>query len=668
MASLPKSPRPMLATLVKEAPGGEDWIHELKLDGYRILGRVDRGAVSLITRNGKDWIDRYPPVAAALSGWSSVRALLDGEVVVLLPDGRTSFQALQSLGGGIGEGTLVYYVFDLLHLEGRDLTGLPVLERKALLRELLDRFGAGEEARVRFSDHVRGRGREFHDRACQHELEGIISKRVQSRYTEGRRSPDWLKVKCSHRQELIIVGYTEPSGSRSGFGALLLGHFQDDELIYAGRVGTGFTAASITALMARLLPLETKRSPLSGKPDVGSRTPVHWVKPELVAEVEFTEWTGDGVLRHPSFQGLREDRAPESVVRERPAGEQYAEPGRRTKAMKSKGSRSTPRSDQRAPGKAAGRSSRATRQSAKRTSKRSGEAQVAGVRVTSRDRVVYPAKGITKGEVLDYYEAVSPWLMPHLCDRPLTLVRCPDGAEGECFYQKHGGEGTPDIVPRVEIEQDAPGDEPYVYIDDLPAVIALVQLNVLEFHVWNARVEQLDEPDQLVFDLDPGEGLPFERVVEAARDVRDRLTAVGLEPFLKSTGGKGLHVMVPLRATQPWDAVKGFAKLVARVMAREQPDRYTDRMAKDERHGRIFIDYLRNGRNANQIAAYSTRARPGATVSVPLRWDELRPSFDPARYDIRTVLRRLRSLSADPWEGFDDARREITPAMVTELR
>ncbi|MGH7506149.1 MAG: non-homologous end-joining DNA ligase [Longimicrobiales bacterium] len=317
MAALPKTITPMLATLVKHPPAGDGWIHEMKLDGYRIVARVDRGGVQLITRNGKDWTERYPPVAGALEGWRSTRALVDGEVAVLLPDGRTSFEGMQKLGAGTGDGALLYFVFDLLHLDGRDVTKLPLIERKELLRSLLEATGADEPGgRIRFSDHVRGNGAGFFDQACKHRLEGIISKRAESRYTPGRRSPDWVKVKCVNRQEFVILGYTEPSGSRAGFGALLLGYYQDRALTYAGRVGTGFTEAGIRELMKRFRPLETAESPLREPLPVRSRTPVHWLEPELVAEVAFTEWTGDGVLRHPSFQGLREDKQAKAVVRE----------------------------------------------------------------------------------------------------------------------------------------------------------------------------------------------------------------------------------------------------------------------------------------------------------------------------------------------------------------
>ncbi len=642
--SLPKLPEPMLAKLAEHAPDGEDWLHEMKFDGYRILARLDRGEVRLITRGGNDWTAKYPEVEEELRGWPPVRAVLDGELVVLLADGTTSFQALQQLEDGALTGVLVYYVFDLLHLDGYDLRPVPLRQRKEVLRDVMIQ---GE--RVRYSEHVEGRGAEFFRQACTAGLEGIISKRAHSRYS-ATRSSSWRKVKCVRRQEFVVVGYSEPSGSREGFGSLLLGvHDDEGRLTYAGRVGTGFTDRVLGRLAARLADLEISESPLNDGGPSRSRTAVHWVEPSLVAEVAFTEWTDEGILRHPSFQGLREDRDPRDVIRE------DTDPARVAGGDRDSGP-AVPQKTERSMPMATARKSKAE------------PATVAGVRVTSLERVVYPGPGVTKSDLFDYYSDIAELMLPHLRERPLTLVRCPGGVDEECFYQKHGGEGTPDIVPRVDVKSpDEKAAELYLYVDELPALIALVQLGVLEFHVWNSRVAELERPDQVVFDLDPAEDLDFRRVVEAAREVRDRLREVGLVPFLKTTGGKGLHVVVPIEPTHDWEVINGFAKVFAQGLASAQPERYTANMSKAKRAGRIFVDYLRNARDATQVAAYSTRAREGATVSVPIRWDELRPSLDPGRYTVKTVPRRVRSLKADPWEDFEKSRRELTFDMVEAL-
>ena len=612
-ARVPKDLKVQLATLAAEAPEGDDWIHELKLDGYRVLCVLEAGETRIITRNGKDWTDRFPDVAGAVASLPADAAVLDGELVVLDRDGISSFQRLQNATSGPGDARPLLYAFDLLFLDGADQRDRPLHERKEALAGLL----ADAPERVRYSDHVVGRGPEFFAQACRSGVEGIIAKRAERPY-RGGRSRDWLKIKCTARQELVIVGYSEPSGSRVGIGALLLAvNDADGELVYAGKVGTGFDTETLLDLEARLAPLEQESPGFRDAPRGARARGVHWVRPELVAEVEFTEWTDDGRIRHPSFQGLREDKEVGEVVRE---------------------------------------------ENTKDTKNTKGGGTVAGVRVTSLDRVLWPEQGVTKGELFAYYEAVADVMLPQLVDRPLTLLRCPSGAESKCFYQKHANESVPDHIPRVAISEKD-GEEPYMYVDGLPALIGLVQLGVLELHVWGARRDRLERPDRLVFDLDPDEGLPFGRVARAALDLRERLLELGLESFPKSTGGKGLHVVVPITRRSDWDEARAFTQAVARAMVADEPDRFTAKMSKSRRTDRIFVDYLRNARNATAIADYSTRARPGAPVAAPLSWDEVEPKARKApSHTIRDVPARVAG-GVDPWAGFDAVRQSITAKM-----
>jgi len=674
---LPGEPRPMLATLVDEAPAGDGWLHEIKHDGYRLLCRVERRAgrapdVRLLTRTGKDWTARFEDVAAAAGELPVRSALLDGEVVALAPDGTSSFARLQQALGKAGGGRLACYLFDLLHLDGVDLRRAPLVERKRLLAELLDAAGADGEGLLRFSDHVAGHGDDFVRQACRHAVEGVVSKRAASTYSEGR-SRDWRKVKCGDRQELVVGGFTEPSGSRAGFGSLLLGVYPPADgdvpaakLVYTGRVGTGFDDATLEDLRERLGELEVRESPfVDPRRAAGGRGAkargVHWVRPELVAEVSFTEWTEDGVLRHPSFRGLREDKAAEDVVRE-PAEMAGDDDGDAAGGGTAGGRSAEERKEARMAEKVSREAARA--ESGGERSKRGGEGrptEVAGVRLTSPDRVVYPDQGVTKRDLALYYESVADRILPHLEGRPLSLVRCPKGREGQCFYQKHVDEHFPDAVVRTEVpERDGP--EIYGMVDSVAGLVAMVQMGVLELHTWGARRDRIERPDRLVFDLDPDEGLAWTRVAEAAVEVRDRLAALGLESFAKTTGGKGLHVVVPIERRIGWDDLKDFARGVAESMVRDAPGRYTDNMSKAKRKGKVFIDYLRNGRGATFIAAYSTRARRGATVSAPVRWDEL-GRVRPDGYDVRSLPRRLASQKADPWEGFDAIRQSVTAKM-----
>jgi bifunctional non-homologous end joining protein LigD len=654
---LPRAVEPELATLVSAPPAGAQWLHEIKFDGYRVVCEVRRGKARLLTRHGKDWTDRFAPVAAAAAELPVDTAILDGEVTVLLADGKTSFQALQETfgdgGGGDrgrgrleGGGAMVYFVFDLLYLDGYDLRPAPLAQRKEALRGLLEAAGiAAGDGPIRWSDHVAGQGEDFYRQACRFGLEGIVSKRADLAYRSGR-GKDWLKVKCLQRQELVIGGFTEPEGARAGLGALLLGVHEGGRLVYAGKVGTGFTAQALLDLRRRLERLERQSPPFANPPRGAEARGAHWVAPKLVCEVAFAEWTRDGYLRHPTFQGLREDKAAAEVRRELPEPPPAAKAGSAAKA----------------PRRSSGGAKQATAVKTVKSSRAAGPAAVAGVRLTHPDKVLYPGRGLTKLDLAQYYERIAEWILPHLVNRPLVLVRCPEGQGGECFYQKHLTEQFPAAVLRVAVEEGGK-TVPYGAVDSLPGLISLVQMGALELHVWGAHRDQIERPDYAVFDLDPDVGLPWERVAEAALGLRDLLAEAGLRSFLKTTGGKGLHVVLPLARRHTWDELKAFTRAVVEGMVAGQPDRYTSNPLKARRKGRIFVDYLRNGRGATSIGAYSSRSRPGAPVSTPLAWEELDGDVRGDTYTIENLPERLASLGADPWREMAAVKQSITAAM-----
>jgi len=641
---LPRVVRPQLATLVTDPPAGDGWLHEMKFDGYRILGRLQDGGTRLVSRNGNDWTGNFPSLAAAIAALPASQALIDGEVAVLLPNGTTSFQALQNALTQRDQGELVYFAFDLLHLDGYDLTRAALEDRKAALAKLL----AGAGRALRYSEHVVGSGDEFFRNACRLSLEGIVSKRRDARYEIGR-SRSWLKVKCLRRQEVVIGGFTEPSGSRTGFGALLVGVYDaGGGLTYVGKVGTGFTEKLLKDLRRRLEALEQPSCPFQLRPKgVGA---AHWVKPELVAEVAFTEWTSDGKMRHPSFQGLRADKPAREVVRERPAP---------TEEVVTAAEAPRPRrSNDAAPKARAGSSGR---------SKGAAEAVVAGVRLTHPDRVLYPAQGITKRDLAVFYESIAEWILPHVTGRPLTLVRCPEGLEKECFYMKHSGVWAPPALRRVKIREKTKVGE-YLVVDDLSGLISLAQMGILEIHTWNSMADRVEEPNRIVFDLDPGPAVAFDRVIAGAKLVRERLRAVGLESFVKTTGGKGLHVVAPLGPGHGWDETLGFSQVVAEAIVREEPRSYTDAMPKAGRKDKILIDVLRNNRGSTSVAAYSARARAGAPVSALLAWEELDRDIRPDQYTVQNLPRRLASLKADPWASYFTTRQKIATPRAPRAR
>ncbi len=626
--ALPKSVQAQLPTLVDAAPDGDGWLHELKLDGYRILARKDGAKVTLLSRNGLDWTSRMRSVAEGVAKLPARTALLDGEVVVLGPDGRTSFNALQNVFELGEKARLTYFVFDLLHLDGVDVAGARLDERKALLAQLVE----DTPEPLRYGDHVAGGGPRFFEAACGRELEGIVSKRRDCPYAPGR-GKTWLKVKCHREQEAVIGGFTEPSGSREGLGALLLGLWEGEKLVYAGKVGTGFTQKSARELRRRLDDIETPKSPFVGTVrEKGS----HWVKPELVAQVRFGEWTPDHRMRHPSFLGLRIDKPAKDVVEEKPE--------RRPDSVQRQSKKLSA-----APGPAP---------KFTHTPKKGEGEEIAGVRITNGDRVLYPEQGVTKRDLARYYEAIAEWVVPHLVDRPTTLVRCPEGLGKECFYQKHSGTWAPASLRRALIPENRKTGE-YLIVDDIAGVVGLVQIGVLEIHTWNSTVTDLEKPDRLVFDLDPDEGLPWAKTVEAARLLREGLETLGLTAFVKTTGGKGLHVVTPLVPDAGWEACVDFSRQVVTTIEQARPDDFVTNMRKVLRKGKIFLDYLRNVRGSTSVAAYSTRARPGAPVSVPLAWEELGPKTTGDRFTIANVPTRLASLKVDPWADYERSRVKL---------
>jgi bifunctional non-homologous end joining protein LigD len=612
---------PQLATLVATPPSGDEWLHEIKYDGYRIGARVRRGRVLLYTRNGNDWSAAFPEIIAAVQKLDLDDALIDGEVAVVLPDGRTSFQALQNTGDAGNRGTLVYFVFDLLRLNGETLEKLPLEERKARLKKLV---GAKKTGRIRFSEHIEGNGEAFFAEACRARLEGIVSKRRDQPFHAGRHG-GWVKTKCVQRQEFVIGGFTDPEGMRAGLGALLLGYYEGDRLVFCGKVGTGFTHKMALDLRATLDRIETKASPFTPPPPGWLGRNAHWVRPNLVCEVMFTEWTSDSKIRHPSFQGLRADKNPKEIVREKPST-----------------------------------SPRAARAFQARDT-------VAGVTISHPDRILYPDLKLTKLDIARYYESLAGWIVPHVAGRPLTLVRCPEGLRGECFFMKHSKVWAPSALRRVRIKEKTKLGE-YLIVDDIAGIASLAQMGVLEIHTWNSVFEDVERPNRIVFDLDPGDTVEWPAVVRAARMVRDALAAVKLESWAKTTGGRGLHVVVPLVPHADWSQCLEFSRALSERFELAQPELYTTAFAKAGRERTILIDYLRNNRTNTSISAYSTRARQGAPVSVPLAWDELRVSLNPQSFTVLTIPKRLAKLKGDPWVDYWKSRQKLTAQVIRAVK
>ncbi|HUE80407.1 MAG TPA: DNA ligase D [Sphingomicrobium sp.] len=606
----PPFQKPQLATLVDSVPGGADWIHEYKYDGYRLLIATGDGAATAWTRNGKDWSDKFRALVRAAAKLPA-GCLIDGEAVALGDNGKPDFQLLQSTLKEQKGANLAFYAFDLLVDRGEDIRKLPNIERKERLAALLNGVGSP----LIYGDHVVARGEALLDAICAEKGEGIISKKASAPY-RGARTRNWLKVKCIQRQEFVIVGWSE-SEKRRGFRSLLLGLREGGKLKYAGKVGTGFNTQMIESLAETMKPLAVDKAPLVVPR--ADRKAAHWLKPELVAEIAFTEFTTDGILRHPSFIALRDDKPAKEVVREIPQ--------KLKKAEKKKGKRAT--------------------------------AEDFGITISSPDRVIYPEAKLTKIELADYYAQVEALMMVDTARRPVTLIRCPQGRSKKCFFQKHDTGSMGEHVKHVPITEKKGEVQDYLYFDDVRGLLSCVQMGTIEFHGWGSRIDKVEHPDRLVFDLDPDVGLDFAAVRDAARRIRDLIADLGLISFPLLTGGKGIHVVVPLDAKADWTAVKSFAERFSRAVSEAEPERFTANIRKAQRKGRIFLDWLRNQRGATAVLPYSARAREGAPVAAPVVWEELDVYAGGNAFTIRDADQLIERASSKLLAGWGQGKQAL---------
>lgn len=620
VADLPAFRPPQLATLATNIPDGSDWVFEMKYDGYRCQAAIAGDQVRLYTRTGKDWTEQFAAIVPPLSRITSGTALIDGELCAFDSKGRTDFSTLKdNLSSG---GPLVFFAFDLLELNGTDLAAKPLTERKARLEKLLGKVAS--TSLVQYSAHVTGNGQKVFDAVSRAGHEGIIAKQADAPY-RGERSRGWLKIKASKRQEFVIAGWS-PSTKKQSFASLLLGTWDDGKLVYRGRVGTGFTADTAQSLQQQLDARARKTSPFAEIPKVVARSS-KWVAPELVAEIGYTELTPDGVLRHPSFLGLREDKPASDI------GLEQAAPARKPLELSGQAGINA--------------------------------AEAAGIKLTSPDRVVYPGQGVTKADLVAYYAAVAEAMLPYTENRPLSLLRCPQGRAKYCFFQKHDTGGFPDALKSTLITEKDGTREDYFYITDLAGLIAGTQMNVMEWHLWGSRIKSVEKPERIIFDIDPDEGLGFAEVRRAAMDIRQELQDLGLQSYPLVSGGKGIHVIAPLRATAEWPEVKAFCKLVAQRLAAREPDRFIATMSKAKRKGKLFIDYLRNERGSTAIAPWSPRSREGAPVAVPVTWDELQTIKAANQFSLTDAAERARQ--PDPWKDYFSTTQAITKSMLRKL-
>ncbi|QOT82148.1 DNA ligase D [Cupriavidus basilensis] len=604
-APLPLALAPQLATLTSTVPrNAKQWAYEIKFDGIRLLARIDGDDVRLFTRNGHDWTSRLKSLAAEIRALGLGSAWLDGEIVILSANGTTDFQALQNAFDSSKVEDILYFVFDFPFFQGHDLRLVPLAERRALLKAVI---AVPAATRVRYSEAFEGTPDDLLAAACQMGLEGLIGKRVDAPYVSAR-APSWIKLKCKQRQEFVICGFTAPKGSRQGLGALLLGlHDETGKLHYAGSVGSGLDSRMLTKLLAMLTELEVPVCPLGKLPP---RVVARWVKPKLVAEISFAEWTKEGRIRHPVFHALRADKAAGNVTRERPVDVEQLRP----------------------------RPARS-------------------VKVSNADRVIDPTTGLTKGDLVGFYEAIAPHLLPHLRGRPVSLVRGPTGIDGELFFQKHAETIK---IPGINVLDASlwAGYPPLLEIASQTAIVAAAQLNVIEFHTWNATKRAIDKPDRVIFDLDPGDGVPWRHMLDAAMLTKTMLDELGLVSFLKTSGGKGLHVVVPIAPKLQWSTVKTFSQDVVLHIAQTIPQRFVSKSGSRNRVGKVYIDYLRNGQGATTVSAFSARARPGLGVSVPVSWQELEELTAGDHWTIRTALQRVDAAGyVDPWAEYADTRK-----------
>ncbi|MDQ9169344.1 DNA ligase D [Oxalobacteraceae bacterium R-40] len=640
-APLPAAVNAQLATLVEHAPTQGDWIYEIKYDGYRILARIESGRVQLMTRDGKDWTARLPRQVEALQELGLKNAWLDGEIVVLDGHGIPSFQQLQNAFDAKSTAKVIFFAFDLLYLDGYDLRNVPLLQRRGLLERALAK---ADQEHIRYSAPLHEPAEKLLDSACQLSMEGIIGKLSDSIYT-GKRSADWIKLKCRKRQEFVIAGFTDPQGKRQFFGSLLLAVFTDDGVLrYAGRVGTGFDNAVLQSVYKKLKPLMQSRCPFPEIPRGPGIAKAHWLKPKLVAEISFAEWTKDGLLRQAVFHGLRTDK---------PAGQI-----RREQAVDL----------------SASRQQAASKRPAKSRSKLSASVENAasdantfhGIVITHPERVIDPSSGLTKLDIARYYDAVAPFILPYLKDRPVYLLRSPGGLSGKAFFQRHAIRAA---IPGIQLLDPSvdPEHEPLMVINSAQALIGAAQMGSLELHSCNATADMLDRPDCMVFDLDPDPNLPWKRIAESAKLTRQLLDELGLTCFLKTSGSKGLHLIVPLARRHDWESVTQFSKALAQHLANTIPGHFIASMGEENRVGKIYIDYLRNSKMASTVVPYSTRARNGLPVAVPIAWEELDDIKGSAMWNIVSIQERLVRQKSDPWQDFFSTRQILTKSMRKAL-
>ncbi|HTV83220.1 MAG TPA: DNA ligase D [Acidobacteriaceae bacterium] len=670
---LPGFIAPQLATTAAEPPEGDDWLHELKLDGYRIQIHIDsrgssrranrgprRAAVSrdgvvvrLYTRKGLDWTNRMKAIAEAAARLPVQTAILDGEAVVLNAQGGTSFADLQAAFDGSAPHRLTCFAFDLLHLDGHNLRVLPLEQRKTLLEGLFQQ--SGDNTTLRYSSHIRSHGAEMFRRACQMGAEGVVSKRAHAPWRSGR-AHNWLKAKCFLQQEFVVGGFTPHSKDRDAIGALLLGYYDHGRLICAGRTGTGFDQKMRTLLRTKLAKLRQSKAPFDDPPAEARKEAV-WVKPQMVVEVRFSTWTASGNIRQAAFLGLREDKDPGEVTRESPQAAPRSESAHQSRsALKPTARPALPRATHSA-------RHAAPRSVAAKTRSGAGE-EIAGVRLTHPDRILDEPSHLTKRRLAEYYAAIADHMLPHIAGRPLSLVRCPEGSGKPCFFQKHVGMGVPAGVHSVPVPPKEGGaPEQYLTLSTEKGLVGLAQMGVLEIHPWGSRNDALETPDRFIIDLDPDPALPWLRLVESAREVRRLFNRLGLESFVKSTGGRGLHVVAPIQPEHEWPAVKNFAHSFVLMMERAHPKLYLTRMAKAARTGRIFLDYLRNERGATAVAPFSPRARAGARVSIPLAWAELGRT-DPRQFSVANFSEWKSRLRRDPWLAMDKLKQRLTDRAI----
>jgi bifunctional non-homologous end joining protein LigD len=618
-APFPEIIAPELATLSNQVPQNNQWLHEVKFDGYRILTQKKNDQTRLLTRNKHDWTKKMPSIAKALNDLQVNSVIFDGEVITLDEKGLSNFQLLQNVLKNSQTSLIIYCIFDVLYWNGRSLLNVPLIQRKKVLQKILNNC----PPILFYVDHVQGEGQIVFGSACECGLEGIISKRLDSYYIQ-KRTRDWLKNKCYQEQEFVIGGYSKPRGKRRYFGALLLGYYDKDQhFMYCGRVGTGFTEETLKNIYQKIKTIRTKNSPFLNALSNAEQKDVTWVKPHLVTQISLTEWTKEGRLRHPSFKGLRSDKPPQEVKKEMPE---------KTKDLQQE----------------------------------KNEKDIDHFHLTHPEKIIYEKLHLTKYDIASLYFDLADWILPYISNRPLMIMRCPEGIQKSCFYQKHPNESLSQYIKTVEvIEKNA--KENYLTIHSTKGLLALVQMDVLEIHAWGSKNDAPNRPDRLIFDLDPALDVPWQAVIQGAQQLHSLLLDLGLKNYVKTSGGKGLHVVSPIIRKISWDDLKQFSKSIVIQLEKHFPQQYIAVMTKKKRQGKIFIDYLRNGQGATTVAPYSLRAREDAPLSVPLTWEELPDCKSPSAFDATNIRERLTALKKDPWQGFFECRQTITSAMLKKV-